>query len=306
MNRYVLELTAFAMASYYAIAGVGGVVVKGSVKTWDEIAKVALKVSGKSMTDDAVKAASKTIENAASSYGDDVAKAAMQGGIEVAEQSVKHGSAFVSIIKKAGKYSDDAVKAIAQNSDDAVKYVEKYGDDVVKLSAKAPGAFARGFALIEKSGAVNTKRAVKVIATEIPAEQVPQVLGVIEKNPQVAGPFLDAVAKGGKHFVDKLFALNAKQIMTGGLSLAAIDAAHRATASFAAEGKAIEKQSETAMAIINKGSSEEQKQFAEKIVNQNGEVRKCWGQVVLWPSIIVSCFGGLALMAFVLRKTRSR
>ena len=67
---------AIAALSY---AGAAGLVIKGVSHSWDEIAKMALKVSGRELTDDAVKSASKTIEHAAREYGDDVAKASVRG-----------------------------------------------------------------------------------------------------------------------------------------------------------------------------------------------------------------------------------
>ena len=274
MNKSIFTLF-LAVLTCPAVAGMGGVVVKGVARSWDEIARVALKASGKTASDDAVKAASKTIERAASAHGDDVAKASMRGGVEVAEQSLKKGEVFVSLIKSAERYSDDVVRAIALNSDDAVKYAARYGDDVVKE-----------------------------MAAKIPADQIPQVFGAMEKNPQVAKQFLDCVARGGKDFVDKIFAVNARQIMAGGLSAALITAAYRATAPMSAEGAVIEEQNKNAMDIVKKASPEEQSKFVKEVVGQNGEVRKSWTAIVFWSSIILSSFAGLALIIFVMRKTK--
>ena len=140
---------AIAALSY---AGAAGLVIKGVSHSWDEIARMALKASGRELADDAVKSAAKTIEQAAEKYGDDV---------------------------------------------------------VVKLNAKVPGQVSRMVAAAEKSGVGGVEGAVRAVSN-LPAEDVPRVLGAVEKNPSVACEFLEHVEKGGKYFVDKVFAVNAK------------------------------------------------------------------------------------------------
>lgn len=241
MKRFVVCVMCGLMA-FCICAGPVGLVVKGVTKTWDEVAKIALKASGKSASDDAVKAAAKTIEKASAKYGDDVAEVAMRGGVEAAEQSLKRGGKFVALLKQAGCYSDDAVKAVVLNADDAVKYTAKYGDDVLRLASKASGVYAKGIGLVERSGA-SAKKVIPALA-DLPAEQIPQVLGAVEKNPSVAKDFLAGVCKGGRYFVDKVFAMNGKQILAGTLGVAAIEAAVRTTAPLAATGELISSGSE--------------------------------------------------------------
>ncbi len=220
-------IVAIAALSY---AGAAGLVIKGVSHSWDEIAKMALKVSGRELTDDAVKSAAKTIETAAGKYGDDVATASVRGGVEVAEQTMKRGGRFFGVLQKAAQHSDESLRALALNADDIVKYSTKYGDDiVVKLNAKVPGQVSRMVAAAEKSGVSGVKGAVRAVSN-LPAEDIPRVLGAVEKNPSVAREFLEHVEKGGKYFVDKVFAVNAKQIIAGGLTIAMIASAFRATA----------------------------------------------------------------------------
>ena len=191
-------------------AGVGGVVVKGTVKTWDEIAAIALKASGRATSKEAVATASKTVKVATEKYGDDVAMAAMKGGVEVAEQTAKNGGRFFAVVQKTGSAaSPEALRALALNADEAMKFTAKYGDDVLKLNAKSPGVFSRGVAAIEKSGVKNPASAIQAVSN-LPAKDIPRVFGALEKNPQVAKEFLEGVEKGGKTFVDKVFAVNEK------------------------------------------------------------------------------------------------
>ena len=305
MKRAFLSI-GIIMMSCCLYAGAAGVLVKGVVKSWDEIAKVALKVSGKSVTDDAVKAAAKTIERAAAKYGDDVAVATMRGGVEVAEQSIKRGGKFVKVLKSAANYSDEAIKAVALHSDDAIAFTAKYGDDVLKLGSKAPGAFSRGIALIEKSGVSNVGNTLKVIVKEVPSEQLPQVFGAIEKNPSVAKQFLDGVGRGGKHFVDKIFALNAKQILSGTLGAAAIATAVRMTAPNAAEGDAIRTQTKAATTMIESGGSlnDNQREFVNDWSKTTSTTRKTNALSASMIGLVIAIFIGVSLLVYVIRKSR--
>lgn len=300
MSRLLVLVIVLALA-HSAIAGAGGLVVKGVSKTWDEIAKVALKISGKAVTDDAVKVSAKTIEEAASRYGDDVAKAAMRGGVEVAEQSMKHGGRFVRCLNTSAIYSDDAVKAIARNADDVVRYTAKYGDDVVVLGCKAPGVFTHGIALVEKSGVENVGQTLKAVTTQMPDEQIPQVFGAIQKNPAVAKEFLEGVSKGGKYFVDKIFAVNGKQILTGTLGTAAIAAAVRQTAPAAAEGRAVDAQTEIAGDVLRgkEPLTPDQRDFVKNWSDTTSANRRVGTIGWLLMALVVGVF-----FVFVIRKRR--
>lgn len=203
-----------------AQAGVGGVVVKGAFKTWDEIARLALKVSGKPLTDDVVKGAAKMIETAAGKYGDDVAVATVRGGVEVSEETLKTGGRFFVAVKKSGVLTDDALRFLAKNSDEVLELSAKYGDDVLRLNGKVPGVMERGVKVFEKSG-VDISRALKTVS-DLPKEDVPRILGAMEKNPSVAREIIEHLEKGGKYFVDKIFDLHGKQILAGGLTSAMI------------------------------------------------------------------------------------
>lgn len=257
-------------------AGAAGLVIKGVSHSWDEIARMALKVSGRELTDGAVKTAAKTIEQAAEKYGDDVAKASVRGGVEVAEQTMKRGVRFFGVLQKATQYSDESLRALALNADDIAKYSAKYGEDiVVKLNAKVPGQVSRMVAAAEKSGISSVEGAVSAVSN-LPAEDVPRVLGALEKNPSVAREFLEHVEKGGEYFVDKVFAANAKQIMAGGLTVAMI----RATAPLAATGEK-----------IKEGPPIDGNPIVDGV--------KC-------SIIILALCVGAGLIVYVVRKTRSR
>lgn len=204
-----------------AEAGVGGVVIKGVFKTWDEIARVALKVSGKAVSEDSIKMTARAIEQASQKYGDDVAEAAMRGGTEVVARTAKSGGRFLKLIQRSGQLSDEAFRALVANSDEVLKLSAKYGDDVLLLNSKAPGVVSRSVVAVEGCGLKDSVSALRAIA-DLPAEDIPRVIGAVEKNPSVAKLFVEHVERGGKYFVDKVFALNERQILTGTLGVAAI------------------------------------------------------------------------------------
>ena len=291
---FFVVMASFALC---AEAGVGGMVVNGALKTWDEIAAIALKTSGRTASKEAVSATAKTLKAATEKYGDDVAIAAMKGGAEIAEQTAKNGGRFLSVIKKAGNASPEALRALAQNSDDAMKFTAKYGDDVLKLNSKSPGVFSRGVAVVEKSGVKTPASAIKAIA-ELPAEDVPRVIGALEKNPQVAREFLAGVEKGGKTFVDKVFALNGKQILAGTLGSAAIVGVIRSTAPRAAEARAVDAQTRIATDAIKNSSEEEKKEFAQEWSNTTNSNRISMTRAVAIGVIALACFAGIALVVF--------
>lgn len=308
MRKCVFALT-FALSAC-AMAGVGGVVIKGALKTWDEIAKVALKASGRATSKEAVAAASKTLEVATEKYGDDVAKAAMKGGMEVAEQSAKSAGRFVAVIQKAGKASPEALRALAHHADDAIRYTAKYGDDVLLLNDKVPGIFSRGVVAIEKSGVKSPSGALKAIS-KLPAEDIPRAIGAIEKNPGVAKEFIEGIEKGGKTFVERVFALNGKQILAGTVGAATIIGTIRATAPLAAEGNAIDAQTEITKDVIEDADEKDRLGFVTDVNRTTNKNREAVGDAIRdfigkqgigW--LVLAVFAGVALVLFVVMRRK--
>lgn len=296
---------AFASLSY---AGGTGLIIKGVSHSWDEIARMALKVSGRELTDDAVKSAARTIEHATGKYGDDVARASIRGGVEVAEQTMKRGGRFFGVLQKAAQHSDEALRALALNADDMVKYSAKYGDDViVGLNAKVPGQVSRMIAAAEKSGVNGVEKAVRAVSN-LPADDISRVLGAVEKNPSVAREFLEHIEKGGKYFVDKVFEVNAKQILAGTLGAGAIVAAVRETAPSVAEGKVIEGQGDMVTTLVGgeKPLTVDQKDFVKRFLETIGMIRILNSGGKATSVLILAIFAGVSLLVFAIRKSKTK
>lgn len=275
MKKMMITVVAIVLAAN-TFAGAVGLVVKGVTKTWDEVAKIALKVSGRTASDDAVKVAAKTLERTSAKYGDDVAKASMRGGIEVAEQVAKHGGRFASVVKAAAHSSDAALRTLTLGSDKAARICATHGDDVVRAVAK------------------------------LPVEDGTRLLGVVDRNPQVAKELLAETEKGGKEFLDRLFKVNGTQILAGTLGTAAIVGVVRKTAPEAAEGKSIERHTEMATDLLGSGKplTHDQKAAVEKWSSATVDARRArtWGALAI--GMTLAAFAGVSLLVFAVRKSR--
>ena len=277
MKKFLAAVVSVALAGNL-FAGAAGLVVKGVLKTWDEVAKVALKVSGKTASDDAVKAAAKTLETTSSKYGDDVARASMRGGIEVAEQVARQGGRFASVVRMTARFSDDALRTMALNGDKAARICAMYGDDVVKSVAK------------------------------LPVEDGTRLLGAIERNPQVAKELMEEVEKGGKTFLDRLFEVSGRQILAGTLGASAIVWVVRETAPAAAEGDAVRQQTEATVALVKTGKplSETQKALVESWTTATADSRKTWAECRNAVCMTLAVFAGLSLLVYAFCKSRCK
>lgn len=302
MRKYPF-LVAMVLLAFCSEAGAGGVVIEGVLRTWDEIATIALRASGRATSKESISATSKVVKTATEKYGDDVAKAAMKGGVEIAEQTAKKGRPFFSVIKRAGNDSPKALRALAQNADEALTLTAKYGDVVLKLNSKSPGVFSRGVAVVEKSGVKGPTSAIRAIA-DLPAEDIPRVIGALEKNPQVSQEILAGVEHGGKAFVDRLFALNGKQILAGTLGSAAVVGTIHAAAPVAAEGGAVVEQTQIARDGTKRSSERAQKEFVQAgsgTTDKNRiSVTRAFGAGV----IMLVCVAGMSLLLFPRLKGR--
>lgn len=199
------------------------------------------------------------------------------------------------VVKGASHLWDDAagvaVKAGGRSLVKGAGHVAlKAGAGVARLGAESSGLLARGTALAERHGGA---RAVRALA-ELPAEDVPRVVGALERNPGVAKEFLDALARGGKDFVDRIFKVNHKQILAGTLGAAAIYGVARGAdiveqLPVVVNGKNLHDEHVTALEIFrNTGSAKDRLAFANNVVGNTQ--RRADGQL----------YGGFGLGALTL------
>ncbi len=143
MKMKFTTLSACLLASFMTYAVPVAPIVKGATMVWDEVAKVALKISGKEITKNSVKDTAGKLSKIAGTQGDNAARLAAKGGVVAIEKSVTLGPKFTRLLMKSATISDDAIKSAARYSDDVLKYSAKYGDDVIVINAKAPGLSGR-------------------------------------------------------------------------------------------------------------------------------------------------------------------
>jgi len=273
-KQLMMAIVAVALANA-TFAGLAGLAVKGAVKTWDEVAKVSLKTSGRTVSDDAVKATAKTLEETSAKYGDDIARASMRGGIEVAEQVAKHGGRFAKVVKASSCLSDAALRELAMHGETAARVCATHGSErVVRAMAK------------------------------LPTEDGTRLLGAIERNPGVAKELLAGTEQGGKEFLDRLFAISGRQILAGTLGAAAIVGVVRKTAPDEAE--AIRSHAETAAELVKSGKalSEGQQRLVDDWSGGTTDGRRIRARTMFAGGMTLAFFAGVALLVFAIRKSR--
>lgn len=295
MRKTVFALM-FAMSAATLMAGAGGLLVKGVVKSWDEIAKVCLRASGRGTSKASVDAAAKALSDAAAKYGDDVARASMKGGIEVAEQTLRHGDAFVSLLRRSASISPSAIRLTATHTDEILRLTTRYGDDVLRVGAKAQGQIGPLVRTLE-ANKLPVQESLKML-NGLNAEELPRVIGALGRaeSPAAASAFLEATKRGGSKFLDKLFGLSGTQILAGGLSAAIITAAVQA---IEPPSKRTEAQTQWAVETLdNPEATPENREIAQGILKGNTEtsVENSLVHQLKWPLLLIAAAIAVALL----------
>lgn len=297
MKRFMLTLLVLASATALT-AGPAGLVIKGALKGWDEVAELCLRISGRGTSKASVDAAAKTLERAAAQYGDDVAMAATKGGIEVAEQALRHGDDFVNLLRRSATISPAAIRLAATHSDELLRLSARYGDDVLRVGAKSQGQIGTLVQALERNGQP-VQESLKML-NALNAEELPRVTGALGrvKGPNAARAFLAATKRGGGAFLDKL--LTPGTVMASGISVAAIVAAEK-MASPASE--ALDKQEAWALDIFDDPeSTPEQREMAERILEKKGKAVEAGPivssirEIILWGGLIIALAVAFAIV----------
>jgi hypothetical protein len=158
-------------------------------------------------------------------------EATVEAGKEVAEESSKTLQA--QLAKAAGKYGEsvtamarrvpEASTALATRAPQLVPLAEKFGDDILRLEARAPGF---GELAAVSFGKQDLPRLLKLGNREMKSVVA---LATHSTEPRAARLLLEGTEKGGKSFIEKI---SARQVLAGGLSVAAVLAAYRAAGIF--------------------------------------------------------------------------
>lgn len=210
----VLMFALIAMSTGTALAYIAPA-VKVGVKYLDDVLDIAAKISGKTLTPAARKAALSQLRNAAAKHGDNAILAARKGGLE--------------LMKVAGKYGDDVwnfaskvpagARALAMRSKELLPLARRIGSDVLRLEARSPGIAKHVVKSFGDDG-------VRYFAKHVPAVDASRLIGYAGRanTPATRQMLMDYYKKGGTNFLDKL---NWKHIVASGLSASMIISAYK-------------------------------------------------------------------------------
>ncbi len=192
--------------------------VHGSVSiaryTIQETIEIASRVSGKTLNPAARKLATEELEKWAIKYGDDAIRATEKGGLELLEAASKYGDDVWHLSSKVPQ----ATRALAVRADELIPMTKRIGTEVLELEARIPGIAEK---IVEHFG----DDAVKYLAHNVSPEDLTRLTGYAAKadSPATKALLYEKYKEAGTHFLDKL---DYKQILAGGLSIAAITAAY--------------------------------------------------------------------------------
>jgi hypothetical protein len=212
------------------IPAISGVTSKVTREVIEETLVKAAQRSGRQIGGQTVtKTTSETLERLTKTYGNDVLKVISDGGIELVENVPKYGDDIIDIALKA---SPNARRTFARDLPELLPLTRRVGVDAVELEAKSPGLAAKVFTTFGDDGG-------RIIAKNVPAEDVPRLLSYAEKadSPTTRELLLDSYKKEGKSLFERV---PAKLVLASGLSASMLLGTYEITNPARALGKAIE------------------------------------------------------------------
>lgn len=189
----------------------------------------AATVSGRSLeTPAARKAAAAQLDSLVASQGDSVLKVVEDGGLEMLEKSAKFGDDGLLLASQA---TPAARRALALGADDLLPLAKTVGVEALEAEAKAPG---QAITLFKVFGAEEGRS----VARSIPSADLPRFIKYGERadSPATRTRLMAAYQKEGASLFSRI---PPSLVISGGLSLAMLDAAHRATSPFQVVGDAL-------------------------------------------------------------------
>lgn len=206
MKKIIYAL--FLLSFSYSLFGVSSVVIREAVEA-------AAKVSGKRLSRSAGRSAQIALEKVMVQYGDDAVRIVKNGGLETLQAGSKYGDDFWRICKQV---SPDTIRRFSLHADDWMPHIKRIGDDFIKLEEKAPGL---GIKAVQTFG----DDAVRIF-NQAPADDLSRMIGYARKadSPASKKYLFETYKKGGTKFLNSL---DARKILAGGLSIAAITAAYK-------------------------------------------------------------------------------
>lgn len=220
---------------------ISGVVISFSVPAFSQVpAKVtrelieetlehAARSSERELGEQAVrKSLSETVERLTKTYGDDVLMVVRDGGLELVESVPKYGDDVIEIALKA---SPAARRAFARDMPELLPLARRVGADVLELEARTPGLAKQVFATFGDDAG-------RLIAREVPTEDVPRLLSYADKadSPETRELLLESYKKEGKTLFERV---PVNLVLASGLTASMLYGTHELTDPARALGRAI-------------------------------------------------------------------
>ena len=206
----------FVLALGCAVFSAEAVGAKLLSKTMEKTLEIAAGRSGRTLTKGSKILLGREMLKITARHGDDVLPLVEHGGLEVLEQGIRHGDDFWKLCRKVPAAS----RSLALHSDELLPLAKRIGPEVLHLEAQVPGLSARFAREFGDEG-------VRFVSRHSP-QDVPRLLGYAAKADSPATKkFFFETYKNSKNPSVFLDALNWKNIMTGGLSAAAIVGAYK-------------------------------------------------------------------------------
>ncbi|MCQ2377799.1 MAG: hypothetical protein MJ016_01125 [Victivallaceae bacterium] len=185
-------------------------------KAIDETLEIAAKRSGTALSRGMRSKLGNTLVKLSARYGDDVLKIVREGGLEAIEQGARHGDDFWRFCRTV----PEASRSLALHADDLLPLARRIGPEVLKVEARAPGMALR------VAGEFGDD-AIRLLAKK-PPQDISRLVGYAAKadSPATKQLLLEKYT-ASKNPAKFLESFTWKHVMAGGLSAAAITAAHK-------------------------------------------------------------------------------
>lgn len=216
------------------------VAVRVTREVLEETLKKAAVQSGRELAEHTTKkAAMETLERLTVSYGDDVLKLVREGGLELVEGAAKYGD---DVVEMALKSSPAAGQALVRNLPELLPLARRVGLEALELEARSSGMAVQVFKVFGDDMG-------KVVAKNIPAEDLPRLLKYAEKadSPATRELLLNAYKKEKGDLFKRI---PPSLVLATGVTASMIYGTHRATEPMSAAGDAIRENENLAVEVV--------------------------------------------------------
>ncbi|MGO9203790.1 MAG: hypothetical protein ACLQM8_24990 [Limisphaerales bacterium] len=181
-----------------------------------EAFELAARRSGRKIPESSAREAGERIlERSVAKFGDKALAAAGDGGLELIEATAKYGD---DVMRFGVVASPAARRVLALSAEDLLPLARRIGPEALELETKVPGHAAKVFAVFGEDAG-------KIIAKNVPADDIPRLLSYAEKADSQATRrlLLECYQKEGKQLFERI---PPRLMLAGGLTAAMLYGTH--------------------------------------------------------------------------------